>query len=80
MSIDNHNIIFNNFKEGALYSKSFHIDKYSAKHELKKERLVLTKHTSLSLIISFILTTACFYLYIASVLNIYCIYQRRMHS
>ena len=25
-----------------------------------------------------ILTTACFYLYIASVLNIYCIYQRRM--
>ena len=26
-----------------------------------------------------ILTTACFYLYIASVLNIYCIYQRRMY-
>ena len=26
-----------------------------------------------------ILTTACFYLYIASALNIYCIYQRRMY-
>ena len=54
MSIDNHNIIFNNFKEGALYSKSFHIDKYSAKHELKKERLVLTKEC-VAFIISFVI-------------------------
>ena len=59
MSIDNHNIIFNNFKEGALYSKSFHIDKYSAKHELKKERLVLTKEC-VAFIISFVIWGAHF--------------------
>ena len=33
----------------------------------------------LSLFVEPILTTSCFYLYIATALNIYCIYQRRMY-
>ena len=54
MPIDNHNRILIISKKGPPYCKSFDIDKYSAKRELKKERLILTKQY-VAFIISFVI-------------------------
>ena len=83
MSVDNHNRILIISKKDLLILSHFILISIVQNANYKKKDLFWQNSVLLLLFLSLfgepILTTTCFYLYAASVLNIYCIYQRRMY-